>query len=213
MAEETIPNLTPTNCLALAVVVLAGFADAVSFLQFDKLYVSFMSGNTTALGVAAAKADWAKAGLLGLLLGLFVVGVMLGAWLHRASRRPAPTVLAVVASLLALAAGWWAGRLPLLLLVLSMGILNSAINQTGRSPLTLTFVTGALVKVGTGLFNRLSGQPLPDDWGRQALDWLGLAVGAGVGALAWHWLGLKVLLGAASWALLLALLARRVPEA
>lgn len=213
MAEQSTPTPAPVSRLALAVVALAGFTDAVSFLQFKKLYVSFMSGNTTALGVATAAADWGQARLLTLLLALFVGGVMLGAWLHQASRRPAATVLAVVAGLLALATTGLPAKLPLFVLVVSMGVLNAAVGKAGRSPLTLTYVTGALVKVGTGLFDHLSGKPWPADWGRQVLDWLGLAVGAVLGAAAWHQFGLRGLLGAAVWALLLALLARRVPEA
>ena len=206
MAEEPVPT---TSRLALAVVALAGFTDAVSYLQFQRVYVSFMSGNTTALGVAAARGHWPELRLLALVLGLFVAGVMLGSWLRRAARRqPATLVLAVVAGLLAAAA---AGPLALGLLALSMGILNEAVHQTGRTILSLTYVTGTLVKIGAGLADRLSGRPWPGGWGRQVLDWLCLAAGAVAGALAWQALGLRALLVAAATAALLA--ARRVREA
>ena len=197
-----------TTRLALAVVALAGFTDAVSFRQFGHVYASFMSGNTTAMGVAAASGDWAQAGLLAGIIGLFVAGVVLGSWLHRASTRPAGAVLLTVAGLLALAAGWWPGGWALLVLVLSMGILNSALGVAGSSPLSLTYVTGTLVKVGAGLFERLRAGAWPAGWHRQALDWLALAAGGIAGALAWQQLGLRALLPAAAWALTLAILAR-----
>jgi len=208
MAEEPVPA---ASRLALAVVALAGFTDGISYLQFQRLYVSFMSGNTTALGVAAARGHWPELQVLALVLGLFVAGVMLGRWLRRTgSRRPAALVLAVVAGLLAAAA--LAGPLALGLLVLGMGILNEAVHQTGRTILSLTYVTGTLVKVGTGLADRLSGQPWPSGWGRQALDWLCLAAGATAGALVWRGLGLRALLVAAAAAALLALAARSLRE-
>lgn len=202
-----------TTRLALAVVALAGFTDAVSFQQFGHIYASFMSGNTTALGVALAGGGWAQAALLAGVVGLFVAGVVLGGWLHRAGGNPAGRVLGVVAGLLSLAAGWWPGRWALLALVLGMGMLNAAISQAGASPLSLTYVTGTLVKVGAGLLDRLSGRPWPAGWRRQVLDWLALAAGATLGALSWDHLGLRALLGAAAWAAALALLARRVPGA
>ncbi|NML65045.1 DUF1275 domain-containing protein [Hymenobacter sp. RP-2-7] len=205
--EESTPA---TSRLALAVVMLAGFTDGVSYLQFKKVYVSFMSGNTTALGVAVARGHWPEVQLLAPVLGLFVAGVVLGSWLRRAgSRRPAALVLAVVAGLLAAAA---AGPLALGLLALGMGVLNAAVHQAGRTALSLTYVTGTLVKVGTGLADRLSGQPWPAGWGRQALDWLCLATGAGAGTLAWQALGLRALLVAAAGAALLALAARQLRE-
>ncbi|MGI4832269.1 MAG: YoaK family protein [Janthinobacterium lividum] len=204
MADEK--SVPATSRLALAVVGLAGFTDGVSYLQFRRVYVSFMSGNTTALGVAAARGHWPEVQLLAPVLGLFVAGVVLGSWLRRAgSRRPAALVLAVVAGLLAAAA---AGPLSLGLLALSMGMLNAAVHQTGRTVLSLTYVTGTLVKLGAGLADRLSGRRWPADWGRQALDWLCLAAGAVAGALAWQVLGLRALLVAAAGAALLALAAR-----
>jgi uncharacterized membrane protein YoaK (UPF0700 family) len=209
MAEESVPV---TSRLALAVVALAGFTDGVSYLQFQHVYVSFMSGNTTALGVAAARGHGSELRLLVLVVALFVAGVVLGSWLRRAgSRRPATLVLAVVAVLLAAAAA--AGPLALGLLVLAMGILNEAVHQAGRTVLSLIYVTGTLVKIGTGLADRLRGQPWPRGWGRQLLDWLCLAGGASAGALAWQALGLRALLVAAAGAALLALAARHVREA
>jgi uncharacterized membrane protein YoaK (UPF0700 family) len=208
MAEESVPV---TSRLALAVVALAGFTDGVSYLQFQHVYVSFMSGNTTALGVAAARGHGSELRLLVLVVALFVAGVVLGSWLRRVgSRRPATLVLAVVAGLLVAAA---AGPLALGLLVLAMGILNEAVHQAGRTVLSLTYVTGTLVKIGTGLADRLRGQPWPRGWGRQLLDWLCLAGGASAGALAWQALGLRALLVAAAGAALLALAACHVREA
>lgn len=200
------PTSAP-NLLALAIVALAGYVDAVTFRQFGGIYVSFMSGNTTALGVAAAESNWAQAGLLAMVILLFVLGVAVGTWLHRrGGSRPAARILLLIGALLALGV---VAPLPLGLLALSMGLLNAAVHQSSPSPLSLTYVTGSLVKVGVGLAARFSGQPWPVGWGAQALSWLALALGALAGGLLWPLLGLGELLPAAVAALLLALLARR----
>lgn len=195
------------NPLALAIVALAGYVDAVTFRQFGGVYVSFMSGNTTALGVAAAETNWTHAGLLAMVILLFVLGVAAGTWLHqRGGARPASRLLLLISALLALGV---VAPLPLGLLALSMGMLNAAVQQSSPSPLSLTYVTGSLVKVGVGLAERLSGRPWPTGWGPQALSWLALALGAVVGGGLWPLLELRELLPAAAAALVLALLARR----
>lgn len=190
------------SCLALGVVALAGYADAVSYLRFGKVYVSFMSGNTTALGAALGQGRWPQLALLAGVVAAFVVGVLLGTGLHRVGRRPAALVLAVVAALLALAS--WAGPAGLWVLVLGMGLLNAAVHQAGRNPISLTFVTGTLVRIGVALADGLGGRGWPPGWYWQALDWLSLATGAAIGAGLYGALGARALLPAAGGALLLA---------
>ncbi|RYY14025.1 MAG: DUF1275 domain-containing protein, partial [Cytophagaceae bacterium] len=51
------PSILAAFGLVLGIVGLAGFVDAYSFIQFKELFVSFMSGNTTSLGVAVAQHD------------------------------------------------------------------------------------------------------------------------------------------------------------
>ena len=117
-----------------------------------------MSSNTTSLGVAVAKADVAKLRQLSLVISLFVGGMVLGTLLHHrvGDRWAASVILSVVAALLALAhayPGLAAGGLAL-----AMGVLNASVHEVGGVKVSLTFVTGTLVKVGTGLADLLSGQ-------------------------------------------------------
>src|SRR4051812_50073982 len=60
--------------LACALSTLAGYVDGIGFLHLGGLFVSFMSGNSTRLGVSLAQAQWWQAaGALG-LIALFVAG-------------------------------------------------------------------------------------------------------------------------------------------
>ena len=45
----------PRRHLAFALAARAGFVDAVGYLSADQYFVSFMSGNTTRLGVELAR--------------------------------------------------------------------------------------------------------------------------------------------------------------
>ncbi|HET7888526.1 MAG TPA: DUF1275 family protein, partial [Bradyrhizobium sp.] len=58
--------------LACSLSALAGYIDGIGFLHLGGLFVSFMSGNSTRMGVSLAEANWqAAANALGLIV-LFV---------------------------------------------------------------------------------------------------------------------------------------------
>src|SRR6202030_657341 len=77
--------------LACALSALAGYVDAIGFLQLGGLFVSFMSGNSTRMGVYLAAGDWARAAEALGLIALFVIGaacgslIVLGRGVHRQS--------------------------------------------------------------------------------------------------------------------------------
>ena len=93
-----------TQALAVCLSALAGFVDAVAFINLGGFFVSFMSGNSTRLGVGLAQSA-ANAGVAFGLIATFVAGVVLGSLLgRRAGARRRLVVLAAVAVLLAIAA-------------------------------------------------------------------------------------------------------------
>lgn len=203
--------------LAIALAALAGFIDAVGYLSADGYFVSFMSGNTTRLGVNIAGAPQ-LALFPASLIGGFVCGVTLGAYVSgRAGARRKPAVLAVVSLLLvgaALAHTMGGQPAVLALLVTAMGAINNTFQRGGEVSVGLTYMTGALVKLGQTLGARLLGERRT---GQQAggiawlLLWCGLAGGAVLGALAFtHVAGLALWLGAA-WALMMTAAASRLP--
>src|SRR5882757_5712040 len=99
--------------LACALSALAGYVDGIGFLHLGGLFVSFMSGNSTRMGVSLAQAQWQSAGgALGLIV-LFVIGAAAGSLivLGRGAHRQ-PFVLLAEAVLLALAAAAYNVGLP-----------------------------------------------------------------------------------------------------
>ncbi len=195
--------------LAIAAAALAGYVDAVGFLSADRYFVSFMSGNTTRLGVDLIAAP-RSAAIPALLVAGFVLGVFGGAVLAaKAGAQRKFAVLVLVAGLLGGAALSPRIELTLALLVLAMGALNNTFQRDGEVSVGLTYMTGALVRFGQGLAAKAMGAG-NNGWEGWLMLWLGLALGAIAGAYAMiHWPGLALWL-AALWALALALFARRL---
>jgi uncharacterized membrane protein YoaK (UPF0700 family) len=192
--------------LACALSAMAGYVDGIGFLHLGGLFVSFMSGNSTRLGVSLAQAHWSNATeAIGLIL-LFVTGAACGSLivLGRGVNRQ-PWVLLVEAILLALAALCYAFGLPnaaVAAMVLAMGLENAVFQIDGGAGLGLTYITGALVKVGQLAAAALTGGARWD-WFPNLLLWAALVAGAVCGASAYQWINLAAVWFAAGAALAL----------
>ena len=193
--------------LAAALSGVAGYVDAVGFLKLGGFFVSFMSGNSTRLGVGVATGQWATARTALALIGLFVTGVVLGALVARGvgeARRSA--ILALEAALLALAAalismGFDAAGVAAM--VLAMGAENAVFQRNGDVGVGLTYMTGALVKIGQRIAAALTGGDRWA-WGPYALLWAGLSLGGALGAAAYLRFGVLALWAAAGLVAVLA---------
>lgn len=177
---------------------IAGYVDAIGFLMTGGFFVSFMSGNTTRLGIGLADRS-ANAALAAVLIVTFVIGVMLGAITGRlagAHRRPA--VLGLVTVLLTCAVilhGFGAGPLVAIPMALAMGAENTVFAEDGDVRIGLTYMTGTLVKLGKRLVAALLGGDR-FGWAPFLFLWSGLLAGAVAGALAYRAFGPNALMGA-----------------
>ena len=192
--------------LACALSALAGYVDAIGFLNLGGLFVSFMSGNSTRMGVSLAEGQWASAFESLGLIALFVVGAGVGSLivLGRGANRQ-PWVLLAEALLLAAAALGDALGIPgfaVAAIVLAMGVENAVFQIHGGGGLGLTYVTGALVKIG-----QLAAQALRGGarwgWVSNLLLWAALVAGSLCGAAAYHWINLGAIWFASAAALAL----------
>ena len=192
--------------LACALSALAGYVDGIGFLHLGGLFVSFMSGNSTRMGVSLAQGHWSSAAEALGLIGLFVTGaaagslIVLGRGAHRQS-----WVLLVEALLLAIAALCYAFGVPniaIAAIVLAMGLENAVFQIDGGAGLGLTYITGALVKVGQLAAVALTGGSRWA-WAPNLMLWAALVMGSVCGALAYHWLNLAAIWFAAGAALAL----------
>jgi uncharacterized membrane protein YoaK (UPF0700 family) len=195
------------QALATGLAGLAGFVDATGFIATGGFFLSFMSGNSTRLGVGLVGSA-GHAAFAASLIGSFVIGVMAGTLVGRAAGRwHRPAVLAFLAALLILAAGLAnADGLPLAYLVtaMAMGSENTVFEADGEVRISLTYMTGNLVKIGQRLAGALLGRGRWD-WVPFLALWLAMVGGAVAGAAVWPALGLGGLALASAIAAVLAL--------
>lgn len=181
----------PAQALAIALSTLAGYVDAIGFITVGGFFVSFMSGNTTRLGVALAHGNGAAAALAAGLIGTFLLGVMAGsATGHFAGVRRRMMVLGLSAVVLG-AAALSVGAMPQatgFLLAFAMGTENAVFERDGEVQIGVTYMTGTLVKFAQRLVGTLLGGER-FAWAPYLLLWLGLAIGAVTGAMALPLLG------------------------
>jgi uncharacterized membrane protein YoaK (UPF0700 family) len=198
--------------LALAglLAALAGIVDAIGYLHLSGLFVSYMSGNSTQLAVALGQANLGEARTIAELIALFVLGAAAGQVLadlggrwHMTWVLTSVTMLLTIAALLATAAE------PM---VFAMGALNAAMHRAGNIPVSLTFVTGVLVRFGQALGDFFTRRAAGWRWLMQVVPWVGLIAGATFGGAAYLRIGAAAIWVSVGLAGLLAVYSAAIPE-
>jgi uncharacterized membrane protein YoaK (UPF0700 family) len=205
-AAAALSDLWLPICLAL----VAGYVDAYALLSYG-VYVSFMSGNTTQTGAMIGQGKLFTAVDTAVAILFFVGGVLLGTWLTNSTLRQSRQILLrVTAAMLAVViAGTQLSNPPshvaesIATLALAMGLMNTTYSHIGAEPVSLTFVTGTLNKIGRHLALAVRRAPLPDAkglWdthlrraGIEASMWGGFLSGAVISGAASTFLGVWAL--------------------
>ena len=197
----------------LLLTALAGYIDAIGFIQLNGLYTSFMSGNTTQLGVSLAHGAFGQAVMPALLILVFLIGSTIGSglWMATPARWGTPVVMAYETLLIvgALALGLQLPELGLspVFMAFAMGSQNAVLGSVQGFRAGTTFVTGALFGLGQKLAAALTGTGPAFGWIGDATVWLALMTGALAGTAAYTMLGISALIVPASVAGLLAITA------
>jgi uncharacterized membrane protein YoaK (UPF0700 family) len=185
---------------------VAGYVDASAFMASKGYFVSFMSGNSTRLGVGLITRTSFALTALG-IIAAFVAGVVLATIMSRTVLKARPYrllyAIALMISAAAAAAAQGQASLALVLLAIAMGAENLLYEKDGEVRFGLTYMTGALVRVGVGIGSALTGGERWD-WLPYARLWLALVCGCAAGAAMFTliganglWLAVVLVLGVA----------------
>lgn len=206
----------PLIAIAVCLAALAGFVDALAFIQLGGFFASFMSGNSTRLGVALETGAWGDVMMALALVLSFVAGVIGAAVIARARQAKAmPYVMAAVTGLIvagAMLGSIAPGPLALLLLAAAMGAENGVFARGGETAFGVTYMSGALVKMGQKLAAALMGEGARWDWLPYLALWAGFVCGVVLGAGAEARFGWNALWLAAAVSAALTLVIARVPR-
>lgn len=204
-----------TRLFAATLSATAGFVDAVGWLTSGGLFVSFMSGNVTRLGLGLA-GHLGDVALGAGLIASFVGGVVIGSLVGRAAgNNQRGAVLWLVTAMMALAAiGLELHHLVPAVLVLSasMGAKNTIFAENGEVKVGLTYMTGALVRIGKRLATAILGGDR-FGWVAPATLFFGMVIGATLGAVAQMAWGPRAVWAAVAMMLVLTIGARWLPGA
>ncbi|MEQ1770772.1 MAG: YoaK family protein [Devosia sp.] len=175
----------------------AGCIDAIGFIELGGYFTSFMSGNTTQLGINASAGTGVVLPLA--LVFSFFLGSLMGSLIaFRGDPRfvLAFVTLASIATLALSLAGLPAmpGMLPL---ALGAGAQNAVLPFSGGARLGVTFVSGTLFAAGQDLAGALAGRSPPWRWVEHLAVWMALLMGALAGAAVHRSVGVFAILGPA----------------
>jgi uncharacterized membrane protein YoaK (UPF0700 family) len=205
------PEARAERRLAICQALIAGYVDAYGLTAYG-VFVSFMSGNTTQAGCMTGQGRLPAVLPPALAIVFFIAGSFAGTWLTHSSVRYSRQVLfGAIAVLLAVnigdkQLGEPAGHAEFCIAALSlaMGLMNTTLSRIGAEPVSLTFVTGTLNRIGRHLALAVRQSPLSDaqgPWdthfrraGLMASVWGGFLTGAIVSAAATLHFGVWVLL-------------------
>lgn len=182
---------------------MAGYVDAVGFLHLSGYFISFMSGNSTKLAVNLANNNMHDAVRLLAIILLFIGGTVIGFLVRHFSafNMAIINVMITVTTLLLFAAICYLANLyypAIAFMVMAMGAENAILQRNGDVLTGLTYMTGALVKIGQRVATAITGGD-KFTWVPYLLLWLGLVAGGIAGALSFKLIGLKSLLIALLW--------------
>ena len=161
---------------------VAGFVDAVGFIELGGFFASFMSGASISLGVSASGTEWVAMYHAAVLIAVFVIvisGVM----------RPLGVAAAILleaacltGAILMIESGWSSSD-SVVPVVAAMGIQNTALRPISGIRLGVTFMTGTLVSLSQALGRLLIGRARSWSWAPHALIWFLFVAGAAAGAV------------------------------
>ena len=174
---------------ATLLAAIAGYADAIGYLEFNA-FAGLMTGNTIFLGIELATAKYDRAAFHGMIVAVFLAGVILARLASRAGIK-AWMALSITAALL-VACSFVTPVWGAIILALAMGVQNSAANRFNGIALNTVFITGNLQKLGEEIVawvwphHTVARQGV----GIFAGVWVAYAIGAcagtlAIGAIAW----------------------------
>jgi len=190
--------------LAIGLSGLAGYVDAIGFLELKGYFVSFMSGNSTRMVVELVSGNTPHATLVAGIIFFFVLGSMIGTFVSRLAdpSRQSFNVLLLVTLLLMSAAFLNNNGHPAIaiaFMTLAMGAENAVFQRNGDVMVGLTYMTGTLVKIGQRIADAaLGGDKLA--WLPYVLLWLGLIMGGATGVIFFQLIDLASIWIAVFWA-------------
>ncbi len=199
MPERGLAVLIPAPARAALLCLIAGYVDAIGYLDYAHVFAANMTGNTVLLSISVAQGEWARVLTYALTLAAFLAGALAAEGFKRAHVRATLPLLLSGVPLIAVYALDLQDNWALATLALGMGLQGGAVARFADVNVQTVVITGTMLKLAEAAIYRLlplrgAGPVIPPHalsvfW----LTWLSYAAGA-VLSLAAKELGLFKLL-------------------
>ncbi|WP_286857791.1 MULTISPECIES: YoaK family protein [Sphingobacterium] len=175
--------------LAILLAFIAGYTDAVGLIKW-KIYVSFMSGNTTQLGTAINAGAFGIISSSATVIGSFLIGLYTGTCLSLWKKYTIGLLkfFIVAGILLTYCVVSNCCEIPrivsLVIIGFSMGMMNTIVTAVGKQNVNTDFVTGTLNSLtkNSAMYTMSSSKEERATYGSNAIHllilWLGFLSGA-----------------------------------
>lgn len=144
--------LTSSALCVLSLGLVAGYVDAVGYVELHGVFTAAMTGNSTTFGISLASGNHARARSVGIVLGLFFIGALGASLLRRALPAYRHEWLCMAGVLIVAQAIHWARPMGVgahgetFLLVFAMAMQAEALSRFSGVSVQTIVVTNNIVK-------------------------------------------------------------------
>ncbi|NHO33186.1 YoaK family protein [Acetobacter fallax] len=147
--------MSPISHSALRVIALgliAGYVDAVGYVELHGIFSAAMTGNSTSFGVSLAEGEWPRIATIGTVLGLFFLGALAASILRRSLRAYRHEWLWIAALLVLAQILHWlhpansGSKTEILLLTVAMAMQGEVLSRFSGISVQTIVVTNNIIK-------------------------------------------------------------------
>lgn len=184
MSEGRLAGLIPAPARAALLCLIAGYIDAIGYIDYGRVFAANMTGNTVLLSISVAQGEWPRVFTYALTLAAFLLGALAAEGFKRGGVRATLPLLLSGVPLVAVYALDLKDNWALATMALGMGLQGGAVARFADVNVQTVVITGTMLKLAEAAIHRLSRvrgaaptvppHALSVFW----LTWLSYAVGA-----------------------------------
>jgi len=145
----------PAPARAALLCLIAGYVDAIGYIDYEHVFAANMTGNTVLLAISLAERQWPRVATYALTLASFLVAALIAETAKRRGVRPAIPLLVSGVPLIVLSAVDLDADVALALLAFGMGLQGGSLARFADINVQTVVITGTILKLAEAAVSRL----------------------------------------------------------
>lgn len=147
--------MIPAPARAVLLCLIAGYVDAIGYIDYEHVFAANMTGNTVLMAVSLAEREWPRAAAFAITLAAFVAAALAAEIARRRGLRPVVPLLASGVPLIIVYAIHPPAELVLPTLAFGMGLQGASVSRFSDINVQTVVVTSTLLKFAEAMVFRL----------------------------------------------------------